>query len=104
MYAISIICAALSGLVVGVPLALFPFMMAYAVAYHICLTIYPSLPQNPSAHQFLVSNLCVYAIWCGAWTWLAISARAPKWLLVFLFTVPLPSIFIAYDWQSSGIT
>jgi ABC-type multidrug transport system permease subunit len=96
------ILAALGGLVLGVPLASFPFMMVYAIAYSIFLTIFPWLPQNPSAHQILISNLCVYVLWCVAWTLLAKSARAPKWLLAFLFTVPLPSIWIMHAWQLSG--
>jgi hypothetical protein len=99
----AIILAALGGLVAGVPLTLYPFLMAYAVAYHVLWIAFPSLPRDPSAHQFLVFNLCFYAIWCGAVTLLATSARAPKWLLAFLLTVPLPSIYIAYAWQSSHI-
>ena len=56
----AIILAALGGLVADVPLTLYPFLMAYAVAYHVLWIAFPSLPRDPSAHQFLVFNLCFY--------------------------------------------
>ena len=95
------VAAVIGGLVAGVPASLYPFIMGYAIVYHYIQTVFPSLPQNPSAQQMLILTLSLYAIWACVVLLFVRSARTLKPAHLFFLVVPLPSILIVYAWQTS---
>jgi hypothetical protein len=97
------------GLVVGVPM-FFPTIIAIAWITANVL----QLPGHMSASRFLSVEFQLYPVWLLiAWAglWLARrrypelneSPRLVPFLHGVLSSFPLTTIYIAYDWQTSGI-